>query len=159
VSTEVDAHLSYDTAATVAKAHRLLDLYAERGVGRERIYIKIAATWEGIEACRQLQREGIDCNLTLLFSLAQAVACANAGAALVSPFVGRIMDYYKAKEGREFAPPEDPGVLAVTRVYRCKEGWEGEGGRGENAEGHACAGRGDGEACVLAQGPRPGGQY
>ncbi|KAL6751520.1 transaldolase [Haematococcus lacustris] len=117
VSTEVDAHLSYDSTATYDKALHLVDLYAKRGVGLERLYIKIASTWEGIEACRRLQAQGIDCNMTLLFSFAQAAACADAGAALISPFVGRIMDWYKAKEGREFAPEEDPGVLSVKRIY------------------------------------------
>lgn len=117
VSTEVDAHLSYDTGATYDKALRLMDLYAAKGIEPERVYIKIASTWEGIEACRKLQKQGIDCNLTLLFSFAQAAACADAGAALISPFVGRIMDWYKAKEGREFTPEEDPGVLSVKRIY------------------------------------------
>lgn len=118
VSTEVDAHLSYDTQATYDKALKLIDLYGKKGVDAKRVYIKMASTWEGIEACRRLQTEGIDCNMTLLFSFAQAAACADAGAALISPFVGRIMDWYKAKEGRDFAPHEDPGVLSVQRIYK-----------------------------------------
>lgn len=117
VSTEVDARLSFDTAGTIAKARRLIDLYQQHGVDRERILIKMASTWEGIRAADQLEDDGINCNLTLLFSFAQAVACAEAGAFLISPFVGRIMDWYKAKEGRDFAPEEDPGVLSVTRIY------------------------------------------
>ncbi|KAL4420874.1 hypothetical protein ABPG77_002833 [Micractinium sp. CCAP 211/92] len=118
VSTEVDAHLSYDTMATVDKALHLIDLYVARGVDPKRLYIKIASTWEGIRACEVLQQEGIDCNMTLLFSFGQAVACADAGAALISPFVGRIMDWHKKKEGRDFAPEEDPGVLSVKRIYK-----------------------------------------
>lgn len=117
VSTEVDAHLSYDTRATYDKALRLMDLYSKKGVDPSRIYIKIASTWEGIEACRKLQQQGIDCNMTLLFSFAQAAACADAGAALISPFVGRILDWYKAKHGRDYTPAEDPGVLSVKRIY------------------------------------------
>lgn len=118
VSTEVDAHLSYDTEATVAKALRLVELYKAKGVDPSRLYIKIASTWEGIQACARLQAMGIDTNMTLLFSFAQAAACADAGAALISPFVGRILDWYKAKEGRDFAPHEDPGVLSVRRIYQ-----------------------------------------
>eukprot|EP01025_Chloroclados_australasicus_P021173 TRINITY_DN2220_c0_g2_i1.p1 TRINITY_DN2220_c0_g2~~TRINITY_DN2220_c0_g2_i1.p1 ORF type:complete len:435 (+),score=56.50 TRINITY_DN2220_c0_g2_i1:170-1306(+) len=118
VSTEVDAHLSYDTEATIAKARKIIELYEAKGIGRERIYVKMASTWEGIEACRVLEKEGINCNMTLLFSFAQAVACANAGATLISPFVGRIMDWYKAKEGRTYTGAEDPGVQSVTRIYR-----------------------------------------
>lgn len=117
VSTEVDAHLSYDTDATVAKALRIVDLYKEKGVGPERLYIKIASTWEGIQACEILQKQGVDCNMTLLFSYAQAIACANANAALISPFVGRILDWYKKAEGRDFSPEEDPGVASVKRIY------------------------------------------
>lgn len=117
VSTEVDADLSFDTAATVAKAREIIAAYAARGIGRERILIKIAATWEGIRAAEILQREGIDCNLTLLFSLVQAAACAQAGAFLISPFVGRILDWHVKAEGRSFAPEEDPGVLSVRRIY------------------------------------------
>ena len=117
VSTEVDADLSFDTAATVAKARAIIAAYAARGIGRERILIKIAATWEGIRAAEILQREGIDCNLTLLFSLVQAAACAEAGAFLISPFVGRILDWHVKAEGRSFGPEEDPGVLSVRRIY------------------------------------------
>ncbi len=117
VSTEVDADLSFDTAATVAKAREIIAAYAARGIGRERILIKIAATWEGIRAADILQREGIDCNLTLLFSLVQAAACAEAGVFLISPFVGRILDWHVKAEGRSFAPEEDPGVLSVRRIY------------------------------------------
>lgn len=118
VSTEVDARLSFDTAATVAKAHQLIGLYEEAGIDRSRILIKIASTWEGIKAAEQLEQEGIHCNLTLLFSFAQAVACAEAGVFLISPFVGRILDWHKANgEQQEFAPLEDPGVQSVTRIY------------------------------------------
>jgi transaldolase len=117
ISTETDANMSFDTDALVAKAHRFIELYKSHGIGRERILIKIASTWEGIRAAEILQREGINCNLTLLFSLAQAVACAEAKVKLISPFVGRIMDWYKAKEKKEFAPAEDPGVLSVKEIY------------------------------------------
>ena len=117
VSTETDANLSFDTAALVAKAHKFIELYKQNGIGRERILIKIASTWEGIRAAEILEREGIRCNLTLLFSFAQAVACAEAKVKLISPFVGRIMDWHKAKEKRDFAPAEDPGVLSVKEIY------------------------------------------
>lgn len=117
VSTETDANLSFDTEALVAKAHRFIELYKAHGIARERILIKIASTWEGIRAAEILQREGINCNLTLLFSLAQAVACAEAKVKLISPFVGRIMDWHKAKEKKEFAPAEDPGVISVKEIY------------------------------------------
>jgi transaldolase len=117
VSTEVDADLSFDVDKTVEKARAIIAEYERRGVGRERILIKIAATWEGIRAAERLQKEGIDCNLTLLFSLAQAVACADAGVFLISPFVGRILDWHVKAEGRSFAPAEDPGVLSVRRIY------------------------------------------
>src|SRR5688572_6625638 len=117
VSTETDANLSFDTEALVAKAHRFIDLYKQQGIGRERILIKIASSWEGIRACEILQREGIDCNMTLLFSLAQAVACAEAKAKLISPFVGRILDWFKKSAGKDFAPAEDPGVLSVKEIY------------------------------------------
>ncbi len=117
VSTETDASLSFDTASLIDKAHRFISLYAENKIPRERILIKIASTWEGIRAAEILQKEGINCNMTLLFSLAQAVACAEAGARLISPFVGRIMDWYKAKEKRDFAPAEDPGVESVKEIY------------------------------------------
>lgn len=117
VSTEVDANLSFDTDASVAKGRALIAAYAARGIGRERILIKLASTWEGIRAAEILEAEGIECNLTLLFSPAQAQACAEAGAYLISPFVGRITDWYAKAEGRSFAPDEDPGVLSVRRIY------------------------------------------
>lgn len=118
VSTEVDAALSFDTAASVERARAIVADYADRGVGKERILIKLASTWEGIRAAEILQQEGIDCNLTLLFSMAQAVACADAGAFLISPFVGRITDWYKKAEGRDsYAPDEDPGVRSVRAIY------------------------------------------
>ncbi len=118
VSTEVDACLSFDTEASIARARAIIADYAERGIGKERILIKLASTWEGIRAAEILQGEGIDCNLTLLFSLAQAVACADAGAFLISPFVGRITDWYKKAEGRDgYAPDEDPGVKSVRTIY------------------------------------------
>jgi transaldolase len=117
VSTEVDARLSYDTVATVDKALHLIDLYSKAGYDPSRIYIKIASTWEGIRACERLQKQGIDCNMTLLFSFAQAAACADAGAALISPFVGRILDWYKKNKGRDYTADEDPGVLSVKRIY------------------------------------------
>jgi transaldolase len=118
VSTEVEAGLSFDTEGTLARAHRLIDLYQKAGFGRERVLIKIASTWEGIRAAEQLEREGIHCNLTLLFSFAQAVACAEAGVTLISPFVGRISDWYKKERGGADIPAdEDPGVASVTRIY------------------------------------------
>ncbi|HEU4533132.1 MAG TPA: transaldolase [Polyangiaceae bacterium] len=118
VSTEVDARLSYDADKTVDKAHRLIDLYEAAQVPRDRILIKIAATWEGVRAAERLEREGIHCNLTLLFGLHQAIACADAGVTLISPFVGRILDWHKKKSGRDaYAPAEDPGVVSVTRIY------------------------------------------
>lgn len=117
VSTEVDARLSFDTAASIDKARRLIDLYEQAGVGRERVLIKLASTWEGIRAAETLQREGIDCNMTLLLSFPQAVACAEAGAFLISPFVGRILDWYKAQTGRDYQGADDPGVQSVTRIY------------------------------------------
>jgi transaldolase len=117
VSTEVDARLSFDTEGTVAKARELIARYARAGIGRERVLIKIASTWEGIQAAAQLEREGIRCNLTLLFSFAQAVACAEAKVQLISPFVGRILDWHKKATGRDYAPAEDPGVRSVTEIY------------------------------------------
>ncbi|WOI56338.1 transaldolase [Palleronia sp. LCG004] len=118
VSTEVDARLSFDENAAVDKAMRLIEAYDKRGIGSERILIKLASTWEGIRAAERLQKDGIDCNLTLLFSMAQAKACADAGAFLISPFVGRITDWYKAAEGVEgYAPDEDPGVKSVRAIY------------------------------------------
>ncbi|OEE61730.1 transaldolase [Enterovibrio norvegicus FF-454] len=117
ISTEVDARLSYDFENSVAKARKLISMYNEAGISNDRILIKLASTWEGIRAAEVLEKEGINCNLTLLFSFAQARACAEAGVFLISPFVGRIMDWYKAKEGRDFAPAEDPGVLSVSAIY------------------------------------------
>ncbi|MCG2838039.1 transaldolase [Photobacterium sp. WH77] len=117
ISTEVDARLSYDTDASVAKARKLIKMYNDAGISNDRILIKLASTWEGIRAAEILEKEGINCNLTLLFSFAQARACAEAGVFLISPFVGRIMDWYKAKEGRDFEASEDPGVLSVTAIY------------------------------------------
>jgi transaldolase len=118
VSTEVDAGLSFDTDGTLAKAHRLIGLYQTAGVGRERVLIKIASTWEGIRAAEKLEREGIHCNLTLLFSFAQAVACAEAGVTLISPFVGRIFDWHCKDRGvKDIPADEDPGIRSVTRIY------------------------------------------
>src|SRR5579862_5409787 len=117
VSTETDADLAFDTEALINKAHRFIELYKQNGIAKERILVKIASTWEGIRAAEVLQKEGINCNMTLLFSMAQAVACAEAKAKLISPFVGRIMDWYKAKEKKDFAPTEDPGVQSVTEIY------------------------------------------
>ncbi len=117
VSTEVDADLSFDAAGTIAKAKALIAAYAERGVGRERILIKVAATWEGAQAAAALQREGIDCNLTLIFSLAQAIACADAGAFLISPFVGRILDWHVKAGGGPYTGETDPGVASVRAIY------------------------------------------
>jgi transaldolase len=117
ISTEVDARLSFDTQATLSRAKRLVELYEEAGVSRERILIKIASTWEGIRAAEQLEKSGVQTNLTLLFSFAQARACADAGAFLISPFVGRIYDWYKKAEGRDYVGSEDPGVQSVTRIY------------------------------------------
>jgi transaldolase len=118
VSTEVDAALSFDTDRTIAKARRLIELYAEEGIDRQRVLIKIASTWEGIRAAEKLEREGIHCNLTLLFSFAQAVACAEARVTLISPFVGRIYDWYrKDRGGAEIPADQDPGVASVTRIY------------------------------------------
>ena len=117
VSTEVDARLSFDTPATIEKARKLIGLYAQRGVAKERVLIKIASTWEGIRAAEELHKEGINCNLTLLFSLPQAIACAEARVRLISPFVGRIYDWYKAKTGKEYTGADDPGVQSVRTIY------------------------------------------
>ncbi|MCP4323373.1 MAG: transaldolase [Psychromonas sp.] len=117
ISTEVDAKLSYDTDASVAKAHKLIKLYNDAGISNDRILIKLAATWQGIRAAEILESHGINCNLTLLFSFAQAKACAEAGVYLISPFVGRIMDWHKKNEGKEFTPENDPGVKSVTFIY------------------------------------------
>jgi transaldolase len=117
VSTEVDARLSYDTAATIEQAHSIIAQYDAAGIGRDRILVKIASTWEGIRAAEVLEKEGIHCNLTLLFGLHQAIAAADAGATLVSPFVGRILDWYKKDTGKDYQGADDPGVQSVTRVY------------------------------------------
>ena len=118
ISTEVDARLSYDTQATVEKARKLIALYNAAGISNDRVLIKIASTWQGIRAAEILEKEGINCNLTLLFSEAQARACAEAGVYLISPFVGRILDWYKANtDKKEYAPAEDPGVISVTKIY------------------------------------------
>lgn len=117
VSTEVDARLSFDTDGTLAKARHIIGLYEKAGIPRERILIKIASTWEGIKAAEVLQKEGVNCNLTLLFSLAQAVACAEGGIKLISPFVGRILDWYKKSTGQDYTAAEDPGVKSVTEIY------------------------------------------
>lgn len=118
VSTEVDARLSFDVAASIQKAKEIIGMYEAAGISRERILIKLASTWEGICAARELKKEGIKCNLTLLFSLAQAIACAEAGVQLISPFVGRILDWYKKSAGRDYTAAEDPGVVSVTQIYR-----------------------------------------
>ncbi|HLQ43322.1 MAG TPA: transaldolase, partial [Planctomycetaceae bacterium] len=117
VSTETDARLSFDTAGSIAKARHLIALYEKCDISRERVLIKIASTWEGIRAAELLQKEGIHCNLTLLFSFPQAVACAEAGVQLISPFVGRILDWYKAAMKRDYLPAEDPGVTSVTQIF------------------------------------------
>jgi transaldolase len=117
VSTEVDARLSYDTEATIEKGRYLISQYEAAGIGRDRVLIKIASTWEGIKAAEVLEKEGIHCNLTLLFGIHQAIACAEAGATLISPFVGRILDWYKKDTGKDYSPTEDPGVVSVTSIY------------------------------------------
>lgn len=118
ISTEVDARLSFDKEGSLAKARKLMKLYNDAGIANERVLIKLASTWEGIQAAEILEQEGINCNLTLLFSFAQARACAEAGAFLISPFVGRILDWYKKAEGKDsYAPSEDPGVVSVTSIY------------------------------------------
>jgi len=117
ISTEVDARLSHDTEGSIKKAHELIRLYKEVGVDKERVLIKLASTWEGIQAAKVLEMQGIHCNMTLMFSLVQAAAAADAGATLISPFVGRITDYYKQRDKKDFAPHEDPGVLSVRRIY------------------------------------------
>jgi len=145
VSTEVDARLSYDTKSTVERAHRIIKMYEAAGISKDRILIKIASTWEGIEACRILQAEGISCNMTLLFSFAQAVACAEAGATLISPFVGRILDWYKASTGKDSYPSnEDPGVLSVTKIYNYYKKF------GYNTIVMGSSFRNTGEICELA---------
>lgn len=117
ISTEVDARLSFDQAGSIEKAHKLIKLYQEAGIDKSRILIKLASTWEGICAAKQLEQEGINCNLTLLFSFAQARACAEAGVYLISPFVGRILDWYKKDTGQDYSASEDPGVVSVTEIY------------------------------------------
>ena len=117
VSTEVDASLSFDTAETIKTARRIIAMYADEGIQKDRILIKIAATWEGIKAAEILEKEHIQCNLTLIFSEAQAIACAEAGVHLISPFVGRILDWHALKTGMTYSSSEDPGVLSVTRIY------------------------------------------
>ena len=145
VSTEVDARLSFDTAATIEKARRIIALYEEQGIGKERVLIKIASTWEGIEAARQLEEEGVHCNLTLLFGLHQAIACAEARVTLISPFVGRILDWYKKDTGRDHYPAhEDPGVLSVTQIYNYYKKF------GYETEVMGASFRNIGEICELA---------
>ena len=117
VSSEVDARLSFDTKKTVEKAKRLISLYEENGIGHDRILIKIASTWEGIRAAELLEKDGVNCNLTLLFGFSQAVACADAGVFLISPFVGRILDWYKKETGKDYDAKTDPGVLSVKRIF------------------------------------------
>ena len=117
VSTETDAKLSFDTAGLIDKARRFIAMYKEHGIPRERVLIKIATTWEGIKAAESLQREGVNCNMTLLFALPQAIACAEANARLISPFVGRILDWYKKNTGKDYPPAEDPGVVSVKEIY------------------------------------------
>lgn len=118
ISTEVDARLSFDQEGTIQRARKLIELYSQEGIEKNRILIKIASTWEGIKAAEILEKEGINCNLTLLFGFSQAVACAEAGVFLISPFVGRILDWYKKNEGGEYSAETDPGVLSVTKIYR-----------------------------------------
>ncbi|QLE84628.1 transaldolase [Shewanella sp. Scap07] len=117
ISTEVDARLSFDKAGSIEKAHKLINLYQEAGIDKSRILIKLASTWEGICAAKELEQQGINCNLTLLFSFAQARACAEAGVYLISPFVGRILDWYKKDTGKDYSAAEDPGVVSVTSIY------------------------------------------
>lgn len=117
ISTEVDARLSFDTDASIDKAHHLIDLYQKNGVDKSRVLIKLASTWEGIRAAEKLEKEGINCNLTLLFGFNQAAACADAGVFLISPFVGRILDWYKASTGKEYTAETDPGVMSVRHIY------------------------------------------
>src|SRR5690606_18290741 len=119
ISTEVDARLSFDEKASISKAHHLIDLYDKNGIDKSRVLIKLASTWEGIRAAEKLEKEGINCNLTLLFGFNQAAACADAGVFLISPFVGRILDWYKANtDKKEYTPEEDPGVVSVRHIYK-----------------------------------------
>jgi transaldolase len=124
VSTEVDARLSFDTEETIKRSRKLIDLYEKEGIARNRVLIKIAATWEGIKAAEVLEKEDINCNLTLLFGFGQAIACAEAGAFLISPFVGRILDWFKKNEGAEYTSENDPGVLSVKRIYQYYKKYE-----------------------------------
>ena len=117
VSTEIDARLSFDTPATIKRAERVIELYDQKGIDKERILIKVASTWEGIKAAEQLEKQGIHCNLTLLFGLPQAIACADAGVTLISPFVGRVLDWYKKSTGEEYTAQTDPGVVSVKQIY------------------------------------------
>ena len=144
VSTETDAELSFDTERLIDKARLFISLYQKQGIGRERILIKIASTWEGIRAAETLQREGINCNMTLLFSLPQAVACAEAKAKLISPFVGRILDWFKAKTGKDYPPAEDPGVVSVREIYAYYKRF------GHNTEVMGASFRNKGEILELA---------
>ncbi|ACK66148.1 transaldolase [Rippkaea orientalis PCC 8801] len=144
VSTEVDARLSYDTEATLEKARYLISEYEANGVSRDRILIKIASTWEGIKAAEILEKEGIHCNLTLLFGLHQAIACAEAGITLISPFVGRILDWYKKETGKDYASYEDPGVISVTTIYNYYKKF------GYKTEVMGASFRNIGEICELA---------
>jgi transaldolase len=144
VSTETDADLAFDTAALLDKAHRFISLYEEKGVPRQRVLIKLATTWEGIRAAESLQKEGINCNMTLLFSLVQAVGCAQVNARLISPFVGRILDWYKIKAGKDIPPAEDPGVLSVKEIYAYYKRF------GHNTEVMGASFRNKGEILELA---------
>jgi len=144
VSTEVDARLSFDTAGTTAKARQLIAAYEAEGISRDRILIKIASTWEGIKAAEELEKEGIHCNLTLLFSFAQAVACAESGVQLISPFVGRILDWYKASTGEDYTAETDPGVLSVREIYTYYKKF------GYNTEVMGASFRNTGEIIALA---------
>jgi transaldolase len=144
VSTEVDARLSYDTEATLEKARYLISEYEKAGISRDRILIKIASTWEGIKAAEVLEKEGIHCNLTLLFGMHQAVACAESKVTLISPFVGRILDWYKKETGKEYAPTEDPGVISVTDIYNYYKKF------GHKTEVMGASFRNIGEICELA---------
>jgi transaldolase len=144
VSTEVDARLSYDTQATIHKARYLISQYEQAGISRERVLIKIASTWEGIKAAEVLEKEGIHCNLTLLFGFHQAIACAEAGVTLISPFVGRILDWYKKETGKDYVGAEDPGVQSVTQIYNYYKKF------GYKTEVMGASFRNIGEICELA---------
>ncbi|MFM8305706.1 MAG: transaldolase, partial [Microcystis aeruginosa] len=144
VSTEVDARLSYDTQATIDKARYLISQYEQTGISRERVLIKIASTWEGIKAAEVLEKEGIHCNLTLLFGFHQAIACAEAGVTLISPFVGRILDWYKKETGKDYVGAEDPGVQSVTQIYNYYKKF------GYKTEVMGASFRNIGEICELA---------